>query len=448
MKIHAAPPSIGEIVAATVRHNPNRGAIFFSHADTVDDEGRYLSWDELRFKKPPEGLTNKEWWAATRFARGSASQKLPLCDRRGTPFSFCKPPVLEAALRDLDMNAGGELAGGEIGLTQGEGEQYLVRSLAEEPFASSFIEGAATTRVIAKKLIFENRAPRTKDERMVLNNYRAMEFVKTHKDDALTLPLLLDLHRTVTEGTLDDPADAGRIRLRDDVRVVDETTNEILHQPPAAADLPRRLDALLKFANEKPAASHWIHPLVRAFILHFMLSYEHPFVDGNGRVARALFYWLALREGYWLTEYVSISAVIEKAGVAYGKAFLNVESDGADLTYFLLYHAEILQTAVARLAEFIAGKRREVEALEHRLSDRSRPDAFNHRQHWLLNECVRRRLAQITVAEHQAKNSVSYLTARKDLEDLTTAGLMQKTKSGKTSIYRPAQDLLKRLTGA
>jgi Fic family protein len=449
MKIPAAPPNARKMYSDMLRGDFDRVLELNARSsDIVDDEGRYLSWEALRFKKPPADLSSEEWWMCLRLARDNASQKLPLCDRRGTSFSFCKPPMLEAALRDLDMNAGGELAGGAVGLTQGEGERYLVRSLAEEPFASSFIEGAATTRVIAKKLIFENRAPRTKDERMVLNNYRAMEFVKAHKDDALTLPFLLKLHRTVTEATLDDPADAGRIRLRDDVQVVDDTSGEILHWPPAFAALPQRLEALLKFANEKPEAGHWIHPLVRAFVLHFMLSYEHPFVDGNGRVARALFYWLALREGYWLTEYVSISTVIKEAVVAYGKAFLDVESDGADLTYFLLYHAGILQTAVARLAAFVTRKRKEVEALEHHLSDRTRPGAFNHRQHWLINECLRRRLKQITVAEHQTKNSVSYLTARKDLEDLTAAGLMQKTKSGKTSIYRPAPDLMRRLTGA
>ncbi len=117
-----------------------------------------------------------------------------------------------------------------------------------------------------------------------------------------------------------------------------------------------------------------------------MLSYEHPFVDGNGRVARALFYWLALREGYWLTEYVSISSVIAEAKISYGRAFLHTETDGADLTYFLIYHADILSRAVTRLMAFVERKRREVAAFEKRLGDKRRPDAFNRRQSWLLNE--------------------------------------------------------------
>lgn len=44
-----------------------------------------------------------------------------------------------------------------------------------------------------------------------------------------------------------------------------------------------------------------------------MIAYMHPFVDGNGRTARALFYWYMLKSGYWLTEYLSISRVIAKS---------------------------------------------------------------------------------------------------------------------------------------
>lgn len=46
----------------------------------------------------------------------------------------------------------------------------------------------------------------------------------------------------------------------------------------------------------------FIHPAIRAIILHFWLGYDHPFVDGNGRTARALFYWAMLRQNYSLFE--------------------------------------------------------------------------------------------------------------------------------------------------
>lgn len=446
MKIPKLPPDPTKIITETAQQDPNRLSLLVQNSNAVDEKGRYLNWDKLKFKTPPAGLTSKEYWAATRLARGAASQPIGLADANGERFNFCEPPPLKAVLRELDMKAGGALASDATALSTGEGRLHLARSLAEEPFASSFIEGAATTRQIAKKLIFEGRAPRTKDERMVLNNYQAMQFVKLHKDDALTLPMLLELHNIVTADTMDNPKDAGRIRRSDDVQVVDETTGEVLHQPPLAADLPGRLDRLIKFANKKPDANSWIHPLLKACILHFALSYEHPFVDGNGRVARALFYWAALRSGYWLIEYVSISSIIAESRISYGKAFLDTETDGGDLTYFLIYHANILHKAVERLMEFVDRKRKEVQAFEKRVGDKHRPDSFNHRQSWLLNEFARGRLSRITIAEHQKRNAVSYLTARTDLERLVEGGCLQKRKLGKTSIYVPVANLMKVLT--
>lgn len=447
MKIPPRPPDPQKVVEETLRKDITRLAALIAHRKAVDEKGRYLSWEDLRFRKPPADLSSLEWWAMTRLARSAASQTIPLSDKNGMQLAFCEPATLKSVLRDLDMSAGGSLASDATALSTGEGHIYLTRSLAEEPFASSFIEGAATTRQIAKKLILEGRAPRTKDERMVLNNYHAMQFVKAHKDDPLNLPLLLELHRIVTEDTLDDARDSGRIRTSDDIQVVDETNSEILHQPPLASDLPSRLATLIKFANEKPEATNWVHPLVKAFILHFMLSYEHPFVDGNGRVARVLFYWAALKQGYWLIEYVSISSVIAESKIAYGRAFLDTEIDSADLTYFLIYHANILDIAIKRLMQFVDRKRREVTALEKCIGDRHRPDAFNHRQSWLLNEFARGRLQRVTIEEHQKRNAVTYLTARKDLELLVVAKCLRKRKVGKSSIYTPVNDLVKVLAG-
>jgi len=446
MKFPPAPPDPIQIIQEVAKKDPDRLAIFMAKSNTVDAKGRYLHWDKFRFKTPPTGLSQEESWAVTRMARQAASQPIALKDLSGTRFSFCEPAPLKGTLRELDMSAGGALASDATGLSTGEGRLYLARSLAEEPFASSFIEGAATTRQIAKKLVFEGRQPRTKDERMVLNNYHAMQFVKAHRDDPLTLRMLLELHRIVTVGTMDDPSDSGRTRTTDDVQVVDDTNSEVLFQPPPATDLPGRLDALIRFANKREDASDWIHPLIKAFALHFMLSYEHPFVDGNGRVARALFYWSALREGYWLTEYVSISSAIAESRIAYGKAFLHTETDGADLTYFLVYHANILRIAILKLMEFVDRKRREVAAFEKRIDDKNRPDAFNHRQSWLLNEFARGRLRSVTVTDHEKRNAVSYLTARKDLESLVGSKCLQRRKIGRSVVYAPVPNLMKILS--
>ena len=90
--------------------------------------------------------------------------------------------------------------------------RHLVNSLIEEAITSSQLEGAATTRRVAKEMLQTGRDPRTQDERMIWNNYQAMEFVGDHRDDEITPDLMRELHAVVTDGTLSDPAEAGRSR--------------------------------------------------------------------------------------------------------------------------------------------------------------------------------------------------------------------------------------------
>lgn len=446
MHIPKRPPPVSRLMAEMI--DGDRVSMVMAGAKVVDGEGRYLHWDTLRFRQPPEGLSVEEWWLATRLARQFAAQKLPLKSASGGVLTYCEPPPVRAALRYLDMNAGGALGSDAKALSQGEGRAHLARSLAEEPFASSFIEGAATTRQIAKKLILEGRRPRTRDELMVLNNYQALQFIKARRDTPLSMPILLELHRIITDGTLDDPTQAGRIRRTDDVQVVDDSTGEILHQPPLAAELDDRLSALIAFANAEDGADEWLHPLLRAVLLHFMLAYEHPFVDGNGRVARALFYWSALRSGYWLLEYISISSVIAEAKIQYGQAFLETETDDMDVTYFVAHQVDTLCVALKRFGAYMERKRDEVRVLETLLQKRLGPGGFNHRQAWLVNEFIRGRLHRITISDHEKQHKVSYLTARSDLERLADRGYLQKTKSAQTSIYRPVNRLTDKLKEA
>jgi Fic family protein len=151
------------------------------------------------------------------------------------------------------------------------------------------------------------RKPRDRGERMIANNYRALQFVREEMGDTLDLDALLELHRIVTEGTLDDPSAAGRLQRPGEVRVAmfdrDEDEQPI-HVPPPAEELPERMRMLCEFANEDGGDSRFIHPVVRAILLHFWLGYDHPFEDGNGRTARTLFSWLMQRQLALLTDAV------------------------------------------------------------------------------------------------------------------------------------------------
>lgn len=415
----------------------------------VSSDGRYLSWDEARIRQPPSGLSIEQWWFGMRWARRTSRTILPLLDKVGKNFCFSEPPALRSLLHWIDTQAGGQILTETPAATGAQRDRYIMTSLIEEAFSSSVLEGAATTRQAAKEMIRDHRAPRTSGERMVLNNYRAMEFIRGQADQPLTPAMILELHRVATEGTLDRPEMAGRLRgAGDRVVVEDPRDGELLHLPPDAETLPTRLAALCAFANDlRPPPDKFIHPVVRAIILHFMIGYDHPFVDGNGRTARALFYWSLLRQKYWLMEFISISSIIRRSPMQYAKAYLNSELDENDLTYFLLNQTKVVRLAIEGLQNYLARKAREIELVENWLDGTPYEGRFNHRQLDILKIGARSPGAQITVDGHKNKHRVSYHTARADLEDLLAADLLRKRQVGRGKAYVAPSDLTERLQG-
>lgn len=161
-------------------------------------------------------------------------------------------------------------------------------------------------------MLLSGREPQDRSERMIANNYRALQYVRDNKSDPITASRVVELQKILTDGTLDESDGAGRFRRADEHIVIEDETGTLLHDPPAARELSARLDRLCEFANGG-GTKEFMHPLVRAILVHFGIGYDHPFVDGNGRTARALFYWVMAREGYWLCEYLSISRILRKA---------------------------------------------------------------------------------------------------------------------------------------
>ena len=409
-------------------------------ASAAEGEG-YLHWDELRHRPPPQGLTHEQWWLAEKLSRRRTPLPLQACD--GKAFWFSQPPVLLQGLHQIDMQAGASVVAPEAVTTRSTRDRYLLSSLMEEAITSSQMEGAATTRDVAKAMIRSHRPPRDRSERMILNNFLTMQRIRELRDQPLTPQLVLDLHRLVSDNTLDDPADAGRLRPAGKEVVVDDAYGTVFHVPPLAGELPGRLEELCRFANgETPKV--FIHPVVRAIVLHFWLAYDHPFSDGNGRTARALFYWAMLHQGYWLFEFISISSVINKARGQYERSFLLSESDDYDLTYFLLAQVKVIQQAIASLHAYLERKAGEVGALQQRLEGM---DGLNHRQLALLRHALRHTGFRYTVLSHQNSHGVSHQTARSDLQTLAARGLLVAGKDGRREIFRVPEDLAGRLPG-
>ena len=395
---------------------------------------RYLHWSQLKHRSPPQGLgvevAAEDWWLATKLARASASHTLPLLDAQGKPFVFTDSGYLYGMLQEVDRRAGASVALPQDAERPDSRDPHLKSSLLEEAITSSQLEGAATTRLVAKDLLRTGRKPQDTSERMILNNHRAMAFVRELAEGGISMAALLDLQRILTEGTLADTA-AGRLRRpHEDVAVVDERDGSITYRPPDAAQLPERLERLLAFANEahtrpQSADASYLHPVLKAILLHFMIGYEHPFVDGNGRTARALFYWAMARAGYWLAEHLSISSIIRMAPAQYVRAYLFSEQDDNDATYFLDYNLRVILRAIDALHSYLARKANEQRDMERLLDRAAHGHTLNQRQVAAIHSLSKRPERRYTIAEHQRTNQVTYQTARTDLLKLAELGLFR-----------------------
>jgi hypothetical protein len=210
--------------------------------------GKYLHWDALRHRKPPADLTHEEWWLGMKFSRVSAQEEMPLLDKSGRHFGLVYVPPVRQGLHKIDQSFGmtAKPAGpsAEVhDMVGAHGRKYLLASsLMEEAIRSSQLEGASTTRTQAKEMIRERRAPRDKSERMILNNFQAMERIEDLAEEPLTQETVFELHSVLVDGTLDDPSKAGVFRTEEDNVVVELLhTIETAHVPPPADELEERL---------------------------------------------------------------------------------------------------------------------------------------------------------------------------------------------------------------
>ncbi len=407
----------------------------------------YEHWDHLRHLSPPHGLSARDWWAAIKLARQGLAHPLPLQDKGGRPFTVSITGNMQRKLHFLDREAAGAIQSAGAVDDDSTRKHYLMRSLIEEAMTSSQLEGASTTRQVAKEMLSTGRTPRDRSEQMIFNNYAMMQSLRTLRDQALSVEMILRMHRLLMADAIDDPGQAGRLRTVDDNVVVQDRSDPTitLHVPPPASVLPQRLQALCDFANGGEAGE-FLHPIVRAIAVHFQIGYDHPFCDGNGRTARALFYWMMLRSGYWLSEYISISSVLKRAPQQYVRAYLHSESDGADMSYFVAHQLDVIIKAVEGLRGYLARKTRERNQAEALLRPGSALGArLNHRQRSLLLHAIRNPGSVYEIAGHQTAHRVTYPTARADLHGLVELGLLVQDRHGKAFVFTPVADLAQRL---
>lgn len=440
MKLPMPAPEVQHMFNETLKKNPEKLNELLL---TPLDDSAYLHWDQLRYKTPPQGFSHEEWWLALKLRRNQQRRQVELFDKKGDRFWFSMTDRLLRLSEEIARRAGANIASRDQILGGKNRENYIVRSLVEEAVTSSQLEGASTSRRDAVELLDSGRDPQDKSEKMIVNNYLAMQRIKDSTESSLSPEFVLELHRILTDGTLDDPNDAGRLETTEHQRVSVWDNETEVHTPPPADELPRRLNQLCEFANASDKEASYIPSVVRAIIVHFMMGFDHYFADGNGRSARTLFYWSMLREGYWLSEYVTISRILKKAPSKYGAAYLFTEDDDGDLTYFIHYQLDVFVRALNDLDSYLEAKGKESAAVRAALADTG--GELNFRQADLLEKLSRQEEESISALWFAHRYRVSDQTARADLDALTARGYLIKHKRGRAFAWKATESLASKI---
>lgn len=417
---------------------PDRLNIYLELFSPTDKKGRYLHFDELRYRLDPS-LDNQLAWSLVKSARNR--QYIRVIEL-GVPAKVCNfilTPVIQKAISETDRNttrASLEWISSKIG--EKAQIDYLLNDLVEdESISSSQLEGSATTTSVAKELLKRNKKPKSADEKMIIANFKMMKFAWDNRSQPLSIDLIKNLHEVGVEGIDNQAYTPGYFRKTDDVYVADLEGN-IIHSPPPAEGLKARIKNIVDWANkdhEELGDSSYLHPLIKAITLHFCIGYEHPFRDGNGRVARALFYWYLFRSDFAAFRYIAISVFLKKAPAKYGKSYLYTETDDMDLTYFLEYQSGIVIRAIEKFKESYQRAALEIEEFNKWLWDSGLYKKLTDKQRTVFQVAKSGHAVAFTIRNVEKNLGCSYNTAASVLNGLVDMNLFRKVKNGREWLY-------------
>ena len=410
---------------------------FFEYTDKVSEES-YMHWERAKFVSPPEGLTASEAWYLAREIRKLSAKQTGIKTETGDYFTLYRPNYVDKYLRKIDMYAGGQfIVEHSSDMARSEKQKYLTRGIIEEAIASSQLEGADTSRKYAKKMIAENKKPTNRSEWMIMNNYKTLQIVEeNYKDRELSIEMLLELQSLLTENAIDE-TDKGRFR-KDEDEIVVVYSGKVAHIPPKEDVLLKEINRLIKYVNNN---DHFIHPVIKAIQIHFWIGYLHPFVDGNGRLARTLFYWYMIKNEYWAMAYLPISMVIKRSPKNYTYSYIYTEQDNHDLTYFFDYNIKKIVKSIDEFMEYVDKIKAENIEVEDKLR---KLIVLNDRQKQSIHYLLADSNQYLTITTHQNMNRISRGTARADIISLEKTGLITPIKYG-VNIRYYASDKLRAL---
>ena len=232
--------------------------------------------------------------------------------------------------------------------------EALVRSV----HYGTHIEGNELNLSQAERVIMGQQVvARERDIQEVMNYRKVMEFIgewgKPVKDakqkpqvseDLITRMHTLTVYKILPEET------SGTYR-KTQVVIKNSKTGEVTFRPPLPQAVPFQVTDLTEFINA--TSKDDMHPVLKSGIVHYELVRIHPFVDGNGRVSRALSTLVLFLEGYDIRKFFSLEEYFDNDAARYYDALQSVEKSEGNLTGWLEYFTEGLAVELTHIKEKI-----------------------------------------------------------------------------------------------
>lgn len=369
-------------------------------------EDTYLHWHDLQQKQMPvQGINHKQWWQLLKAKRRARIQRLPFTVNNDTFYWVLDDDLLK------------QLTEVERALSIYLPQKFLRRLSADnfivETVASVQLSNDAVNEQQAHGVLRTGRPIGGDMEKLLESHYYALSEQLPEK---LTPESVLSLQQQLMAD------DSVSWRTQNDLL---KHEDQALYVAPPVSEIQPALQQLCDFANQHNH-QQYMPPLLKAIILHYLLAVIRPFHQGNGRLARALFYWQCLKAGYQFMEVVSLSKALLADKELYYQAFLLAQTDSNDITYFLMQQLGAIATAIGDTCH-------ELEQLS--TITQQHPVELNPRQQHILAEMRQRPSHQYRLARYKKRMQITYETSRTDLMKLAKKGYAKKVKVGKAFVY-------------
>lgn len=247
-----------------------------------------------------------------------------------------------------------------------------------------------------------------------------------------TIETILEMHKLTTEKIL-PPEAAGKFRIRQ-VVIKNTKTGQISYTPPPAPEVPYLVEDLVNWINSNEARQ--VHPIIKAGIIHYELARIHPFVDGNGRVARAVATLILFLDNYDIRKFFSFEEYFDENPMQYYLTLQTVsnqlvlDTHERDLTLWLEYFTEGVAIELNRVKEKV--QRISVDA---RIKDKLGTQLMLNERQMMIMEYIHRHKGLSNKEFRKIFPDYSDDTVLRELKFLRQKGLVKKSGGTKKAVY-------------